>query len=546
MVDAIFTNGPIFTADAAGSWATSLAVSGDRIVAVGHDDVLELRTASTEIVDLRGRLLTPGFVDSHVHPAWGGLDMLRCDLAGTDVSRDAYLATIATYVAEHAHEPWLLGGGWAMAAFPGGTPLAADLDRIVPDRPAFLTNRDGHGAWANSVALRMAGITASTPDPADGRIERLADGSPSGTLHEGAMTLVNRLIPVESPERMREALVVAQRYLHSLGVVGWQDAILGDYGDAPNPGPTYLALASAGELTARVRGALWWERGRGVEQIPELVERREAWTAGTFTSTSVKIMQDGVAENFTAGMLEPYCDGHGHATTNDGLSFHDPAVLAEALPELELLGFQAHFHAIGDRAVRECLDAVAAARAANGWVDSRPHISHIQVVHPADRPRFRQLGVAANMQMLWAVFEDQMLELTIPFLGGEDAARVGWQYPFASLAAAGATLAAGSDWSVSTPDPWAAIHVGVNRTEPGTVGARPFLPSEALPLPTALSAYTAGSAWLNRWESGVLAPGRLADLAIASCDPFAGASDEIGDTANDETWVGGRRVYVRE
>ncbi|WP_144719975.1 amidohydrolase [Agrococcus jejuensis] len=546
MVDAIFTNGPIFTADAAGSWATSLAVSGDRIVAVGHDDVLDLRTASTEIVDLRGRLLTPGFVDSHVHPAWGGLDMLRCDLAGTDVSRDAYLATIAAYVAEHAHEPWLLGGGWAMAAFPGGTPLAADLDRIVPDRPAFLTNRDGHGAWANSVALRMAGITASTPDPADGRIERLADGSPSGTLHEGAMTLVNRLIPVESPERMREALVVAQRYLHSLGVVGWQDAILGDYGDAPNPGPTYLALASAGELTARVRGALWWERGRGVEQIPELVERREAWTAGTFTSTSVKIMQDGVAENFTAGMLEPYCDGHGHATTNDGLSFHDPAVLAEALPELELLGFQAHFHAIGDRAVRECLDAVAAARAANGWVDSRPHISHIQVVHPADRPRFRQLGVAANMQMLWAVFEDQMLDLTIPFLGGEDAARVGWQYPFASLAAAGATLAAGSDWSVSTPDPWAAIHVGVNRTEPGTVGARPFLPSEALPLPTALSAYTAGSAWLNRWESGVLAPGRLADLAIASRDPFAGASDEIGDTANDETWVGGRRVYVRE
>lgn len=252
-------------------------------------------------------------------------------------------------------------------------------------------------------------------------------------------------------------------------------------------------------------------------------------------------MQDGVAENFTAGMLQPYCDGHGHATGNSGMSFHDPEVLREALPRLDELGFQAHFHAIGDRAVRECLDAVEAARDA-GWRDTRPHISHLQVVHPDDVPRFASLGVVANMQMLWATHEPQMDELTIPFLGGEQAERVRWQYPFGDLARAGATLACGSDWSVSTPDPWAAIHVGVNRAD--AESTRPFLPEQALTLAQAVAAYTAGSAHVCGWDAGRLVPGALADLAIADRNPFAAPASEIGETRNAETWVGGVRVHA--
>ena len=257
-------------------------------------------------------------------------------------------------------------------------------------------------------------------------------------------------------------------------------------------------------------------------------------------------MQDGVAENFTAAMLEPYCDGHGHFTDNSGISFVDPAVLAEAVPILDAEGFQVHFHAIGDRAVRECLDAVERAIALNGRSDNRHHIAHIQVVHPEDVPRFRELGVAANMQSLWATYEPQMVELTLPFLGEP---RSAWQYPFGDLLRAGAVLAAGSDWSVSTPDPMAAIHTAVNRTaapghEEGEYDA--FLPEQAIDLATSLTAYTAGSAWVNHLDdvTGTIEVGKLADLVVLDRDPFAGPAEEIGATHALQTFVEGERVFA--
>lgn len=462
--DIVFTGrgGRAFLADAARSTAPAVGVTAGRISAVGHD-LGDLIGPGTEVVDLGGRLLVPGFQDAHVHPVWGGLDMLRCDLSPL-ATREEYLARIAEYVAQRPGDDWLLGGGWQMSAFPGGTPTAADLDTVVADRPAFLTNRDGHGAWVNSRALALAGITRDTPDPADGRIERDVSGAPTGTLHEGAMGLVNRLLPPEPAVRMTEALLQGQRYLHSHGVTAWQDAIVGtDYGDAGDPLPAYLAAAESGALTARVVGSLWWDRSRGLEQIDDLVARRAASSAGRFRARSVKIMQDGVAENFTAAMLEPYCDGHGHPGVGDGISFVEPELLKEAAARLDALGFTLHFHAIGDRAVRECLDAVEAALVRNGPRGNRHHISHIQVVHPDDIPRFRALDVTANMQMLWATLEPQMVDLTIPFLGE---IRAAWQYPFGDLLRSGAALAAGSDWSVSTPDPLAALHVAVNRQAP--------------------------------------------------------------------------------
>jgi len=543
--DLVFTGGPVFTANTVRSRARSVAVSGGRIVAVGGDEIGDLVGPSTEIVDLRGRMLIPGFQDAHVHPVWGGLDMLRCDLAELTTAEE-YLGAIGRFVAEHPDDAWVLGGGWQMSAFPGGTPTAAALDAVTGDRPAFFPNRDGHGAWVNSAALRLAGIDRDTPDPADGRIERDADGDPSGTLHEGAMSLVNRLLPEEPLERLTEALLVGQRYLHSFGVTAWQDAIVGSYGDAGDPGPAYLRAAADGTLTARVVGAIWWDRRAGLEQIPSILERRERYRGGRFAATSVKVMQDGVAENFTASMLEPYCDGHGHPTDNSGISFVDPAILNEAVPLLDAEGFQVHFHAIGDRAVRECLDAVEHAIARNGRRDNRHHIAHIQVVHPEDVPRFRELGVAANMQSLWAAYEPQMVELTLPFLGEP---RSAWQYPFGDLLRAGAVLAAGSDWSVSTPDPLAAIHTAVNRTAaPGHEEGDypdPFLPEQAIDLATSLTAYTAGSAWVNHLDetTGTIEAGKLADLVVLDRDPFAGPADEIGATRVLQTFVEGERVY---
>lgn len=543
--DLVFTGGPVFTANTVRSRTDGVAVRRGRIIALGAANAAELIGKNTEVVDLAGRMLTPGFQDAHAHPVSGGLGILRCDLSSAQTA-SGYLDLLGTYALAHPGKEWILGGGWSMSAFPGGTPTAAALDTVIADRPAFLPNRDAHGAWVNSAALRLAGIDRNTPDPADGRIERDSAGNPTGTLHEGAMNLVNRLIPVDPPELFVDALLEAQRHLHSQGITAWQDAIVGTYGDLRDPGPAYVAAATAGTLTARVVGAIWWDRTAGLEQIPSILERRERYRAGRFAATSVKIMQDGVAENFTAAMLEPYGDGHGHPSDNSGISFVAPEMLDQAVPQLDALGFQVHFHAIGDLAVRQCLDAVQATIARNGRGDNRHHIAHIQVVHPDDIPRFRRLGVAVNMQSLWATLEPQMVDLTLPFLGPERAA---WQYPFGDLMRSGAVLAAGSDWPVSSPNPLAAIHTAVNRMaapgfEEGDYEA--FLPEQAIDLTTSLTAYTAGSAWVNHLDAdtGTVEIGKFADFALLDRDPFDGPADQIGGARVVQTFVEGERVYA--
>jgi predicted amidohydrolase YtcJ len=501
-----------------------------------HDGV-----GDADVVDVAGGLVSPGFTDAHCHPIQGGLERTQCDLtAGT--TREEYLALVAEYAAAY-RGPWVAGGGWAMAAFPGGTPSAADLDTVVPDRPAILHNRDHHGAWVNSRALELAGIAAGTPDPSDGRIERLPDGRPQGTLHEGAVDVVAKLLPEMSPSEYVAGLAEGQRYLFSLGVTAWQDAIVGAYPGMADTGTTYHDAIESGALVADVVGALWWDRELGLSQVSDLVERRRSQTGGRFRATSVKIMQDGVCENFTAAMLTPYLDGHGHATGNAGHSFVDAEALKEAVVALCAEGFQVHMHCIGDRGTREALDAFAAAREAGHDSDLRHHIAHLQVVHPDDVPRFAELGVAANAQALWACHEPQMDELTIPFLGEE---RSTWQYPFGGLHRAGARLVMGSDWPVTSPDPLAAIHTAVTRMSYGEEG-EPFLPEQAVDLATAFEAYTSGSAWVNGRDridgAGVLAPGHAADLVVLDRDPFTGPAREIGATGVVSTWVGGREVF---
>ncbi len=509
-------------------------VEGDRIVEVRPGGFGARSARTSTVVD--AAFVAPGFVDAHVHPIQGGLERLRCDLSGHE-TREDYLRAIKEYADDNPDAEWILGGGWAMPAFPGGTPTAADLDTVVPDRPVLLPNRDHHGAWVNSRALEIAGIGALTPDPTDGRIERDADGRPSGTLHEGATSLVSRFLPRTTGEDYYAALMAGQSYLHSLGVTGWQDAIVGAYSGMDDPASTYETAAANGDLRSHVVGALWWERRLGVEQVADLVGRREAMTGGRFRATSVKIMQDGVAENGTAALLAPYLDRCGRPTHNSGHSFVDAAALRDAVQALDAAGFQVHVHAIGDRGAREALDAF---EGLDREGDRRHQIAHLQLIHPDDVPRFDRIGVAANLQMLWACEDDQMADLTIPFLGAE---RSAWQYPFGDLHRSGVRLVAGSDWPVSTPDPLQAMQVAVTRQEPG--GDRdPFLPGQSLDLATAFAAYTSGSAWVNhRDDAGVLAPGAVADLVVLDRDPFSGPSDQIGAARAVSTWIDGAAVY---
>ena len=552
--DLIFTGGQVYTvpadrremvrAAAGGSrpppWPSAVAGSPRSAVTVTLPAVAGGRTVR---IGLRGRPLLPGFQDAHVHPVFAGLTMLRCDLADAVDQADA-LRQVRAYAEAHPDREWIFGSGWRMEWFAGGTPARELLDSATGGLPAYLTNRDGHGAWVNSRALELAGLTAGTPDPADGRIERGPGGEPQGTLHEGAAPLVGRLVPRPTAQEQRRGLLLAQQHLHALGITAWQDAIVGDYLGYPDPLPAYLDAAADGTLTARVTGALWWDRSRGGEQLTDLLGRREAGQAGRFRAGVVKIMQDGVAENFTAGMIDPYLDGCGCQTSSSGLSYVDPADLAEQVTRLDAAGFGVHVHAIGDRAVREALDAFAAARAANIVSPGRHHIAHLQVIHPDDIPRFAQLAVTANVQALWAAHEPQMDELTIPFLGPQRSAR---QYPFGALLRAGARLAAGSDWAVTSANPLWGMHVAVNRTLPpgqGDPGAGPLLPGQALTLAEAMAAYTAGSAYVNYLdETGAVTPGYLADLVILDRDPFAGPEAEIALATVDATYVEGVQVY---
>jgi hypothetical protein len=540
--DVVFSEGPVLSGTGERVPDGTVAVRDGRIVATGSA-AAGLAGPGTERVSLRGKLLIPGFGDAHVHAVSGGLELGQCDLSQVTDPREC-LDTIVAYAAAHPDREWITGGGWSLESFPGGLPTAERLDQAVPDRPVFLLNRDHHGAWVNSRALDRARITAETPDPPGGRIERDSTGAPSGMLQEGAVDLVGALVPRPTEAELDEALLRAQRMLHSFGVTAWQDALVGEgLGLADNYG-AYRRAASSGALTARVRGALWWDRDQGAEQIPRLAERRAAGRIGRFDPGTVKIMQDGIIENGTAALLGPYRDPCGRPTGGAGMSFVDPELLPAYVTELDRLGFQVHFHSLGDRAVREALDALEAARAANGpdRGTGRHLLAHLQVVHPDDVPRFATLGAVANIQPLWACHEPQMDDFAIPMLGPE---RSRWQYPFADLLRSGAAVAAGSDWPVSSANPLEGIEVAVTRVAPGR-SAESFLPGQRLELAAALRAYTAGSAWACHLdETGVIRAGSLADLALLDRDPFAGPPGEIAATTVLATYVEGRQVYGR-
>ncbi|MEP7040769.1 MAG: amidohydrolase [Chloroflexota bacterium] len=519
-----------------------VAVANGRIVAVGsRAEVEPLIGSETRTIRLDGETLLPGFQDAHIHPVQGELTVMQCNL--NDLEADQFGAAIKDYAARHPERDWIVGAGWTVTDFPDATPRREALDALVRDRPAFLWSRDGHSAWVNSRALELAGITAATADPVGGRIVRDPDGSPCGTLREDAVPLVGELVPPASAEEHAAALAAVQRRLHALGITAWQDASVYNPVACAHQLEAYRVAAAAGTLRARVVASSFWDPRFGLEQVEGFLEQRERASVGRLQAGTVKIWVDGVVEGLTAAMLDPFLDERGEATDNRGLALVPPEPLRQAVIELDRAGLQVHLHAIGDAAVRSSLDAIEAARAANGPSDLRHHIAHIQVIHPDDIPRFAALGATANMQPIWACHEPTMDERTIPFLGAQ---RTAWQYPFSSLVRRGARLAGGSDWPVTSANPVLEIEVALTRISPDARSNQPFQPQECLDLDEALAAFTIGSAYVNHLDAvtGSIEVGKLADLALLDRNLRELDQTPIGEVTVQGTWLEGLEVFA--
>jgi len=517
----ILSNGTIHSMDIALANPDWVEIAEGRIVRTGQG-----KAPSGNHLDLAGRTLLPGFHDAHVHPSLGGLALIRCNLHDLSNLKD-FQAQIAACAQARPEATWILGGGWAMEDLPNGLARAEWLDAVVPDRPVYLGSSEGHAAWVNSKALELAGIDRHTPDPVDGRIERHPDGTPLGTLQEGAAYLVEKVLPPTQQSEVEQGIVAAQEMLLSLGITTWQDAWV-----EKTTHHAYQALDASGRLLAMATGSLWWERDRGMEQLPELIERAKE-VGRRYRPGSIKFMVDGVCENGTASMVHPYLGTH----DDRGLVFIPREMLLEAVPAAMAAGLQPHFHAIGDQAIRDALDAVAAGRPEHARV-VRPQIAHVQVVDPADIPRFAQLHVAANVQMLWACHDDTMVDLTTPRLGDH---RSRWQFPFRSLIDAGAIFACGSDWSVSTANPFPQMEVAVSRLMPGMEVS--FQKEQAITREEALQGFTTGAAWVNHEEtrSGSITAGKAADLIIVDQDPLE--TNDLASVRVEMTLTDGQVVF---
>lgn len=501
-----------------------LLIADGTISAVAERGELELPADAShlDVRDYTGRLILPGFQDAHLHASTGGLDLLTCDLSGC-TSADEVATTVRDYAAAHPELPWVIGGGWNRELYPAPDGPHRDmLDAIVPGRPAALAPYDRHGLWLNSAALAAAGIDADTPDPVGGYYRRSADGTPTGMVEEAALLAVRAVMPPVGDHELREAILAAEAHLLRFGITSIQDALVGTgLGMLDQHGP-YRDLVSRGMLTVRLTTALWWDPTRGVEQVAELVDRRRSLEAAAgpdrVIADTVKMMVDGT-----------------------GVLFMTEEQIREAITALDAKGFSIHAHSYGDATTRWVLDGIAAARAVNGTPPRHHHIAHLFVVADADLARFAELGVTANVQGFWSgspVPHEHLCDSTsIPDPQHHE-------YPFGQLLAAGAPLAAGSDWPVTTPDPLEAIRVAAG-CHPDHGVTHQVLERNRLDVNAMLTAYTAGSAHVNgRGDTtGRITPGFAADLAVIDQTSL---HDEraLRSARVVETWVGGRQVYA--
>lgn len=537
--DRVFVNGAVYTVDMRRSRAEAVAVRGGRIVKVGsNDEVRRLAGRATEVTDLGGAMLLPGFHDSHIHILIGVATKDDCDLLRLE-TQEAVRARIAecAALAGYGPERWVLGGGWSEWLWPDANPSRAELDAVFPDRPAYLVSSFGHAAWVNSRALELAGIDRTTPDPQDGVIERDAAGQPSGTLRDAAMMLVESRVPEPTVAQRLESVRAGIALAHSVGIT----AVIEPGLDEALIGPV-VALADAGELTLRTRASLSpiaWQPGSFDDGVFAFLERRGRWRRPDLDVDSVKVYMDGVIEYGTGALLEPYA----RKEFGTGPRFYSQADVDRYFTRFDAMGLAIHVHATGDAGIRRALDGFAAMRKANGMSDNRHHIVHLQLIHEDDRPRFAELGIAATFQPLWAYPDPAAIELDVPMIGQ---ARTDAMYPIGSLAKSGARVAAGSDYFVTDLNPLHAIEAAVTRQDPYTNAGPVLGAAERVDLDTMIAAYTINGAWLMglEKEQGSVETGKRADFVVLDRDLFAGPASAINEAKVLMTVVGGRTVYA--
>ncbi|MFZ5478013.1 MAG: amidohydrolase [Myxococcota bacterium] len=524
--DAVWTGGVVHTMEPGAPPAEAVGARDGAIAVVGSaEDVAACTGEGTRVEDLGGRVLLPGFVDAHTHPVWSGAELLTVDLYEVTTIEEA-LAAVAAYAASHPEEAWIQGGGWDAPTFEGQL-HRSQLDGVVADRPVFLASADGHSAWVNSEALAEAGVTADTPDPDGGAIERDEAGEPTDVLRETAVDLVAAYAPAYSDALVDEGLALALAEVHAYGITTLIDANAEDWVLA-----AYLRADAAGTLGVRVFGAVEALPGEGAGQIDAIVAMRAEYASPLVSVGAIKVYLDGVLESQTGYLLEPYEDG------SNGEPLFDDAELDAIFAAADEAGLQLHAHAIGDGAVRQLLDAV---ERIPGTRDRRPLAAHIELIDPLDVPRFAELGVLADFQPLWAYPDEYIVELTVPVIG-ED--RAGWLYPIGGVAAAGGTLVAGSDWSVSSMNPWEAVEVAVTRQDPEG-GGDVLTPDQRVDVDTILAAYTRDGARAVFAEDAVgsIAVGKRADLVLVDRDPWEVDASELSDVRVLATWVDGGEVF---
>lgn len=538
-VDLIVYNAKVFPADGTAPFEGAVAVRGNQILRVGQTrEVRRLRRPQTTEIDARGGTLLPGFNDAHLHLVSGGLGMDRVNLLEATTLEAIERAIVAFATANPTH-PWVIGRGWYYQPFPGGLPTRELLDRLIPDRPAYMTAYDGHTAWVNTRALELAGITKKTPDPVNGVIVKdPKTGAPTGVLKESAQDLVRRHLPEVTREDRKRALRRAIGEAHRLGITSVQNA-----SGSADEFELYDELRKSRELKLRVYSAISIGADLDDTRLAELEVLRAKYPDDPlFKTGAVKLMGDGVIESHTAAMLAPYAnrpDSAGHANIPD-------ETLRRAVTRLDARGWQVMIHAIGDAAIRQALDAYEAAARANPVPDRgrRHRIEHIETTDPADVPRFGALGVIASMQPFHANPSPNQIGVWAANIGPERASR-GWAY--ASIAAAGGRLAFGSDWPVVTLDPRMGLNMAVNRTTPEGTPEGGWYPGERVTLARALDAYTSGAAYasFDEQRKGRLAPGMLADLVVLSKDVFELPAARLLDAVVTHTIFDGRVVYER-
>ncbi|WP_419815095.1 amidohydrolase [Glacieibacterium sp.] len=483
-------------------------------------------TPDMKQVDAGGRTVMPGLIDAHGHVMELGYNALAVDLSGTTSLAQA-LARVTAYAKANPQARWIVGSGWNQERWPERRfPTAAELDRAVPDRPAYLTRIDGHAGWANNRAIALAKVVAATPDPAGGRIERGPGGAPAGVFVDAAKGLIEAVLPKPTEAEARRAFDKALQIMASVGLTQ-----VGDMGIDPDTWRLYRAYDAGHRLTVRIAAL-----AGGMDALATIAPKGPIdWTGDERLSLhGVKLYDDGALGSRGAFLKADYSDAPG----NRGLSFNTNAALRTAVDKAAGQGFQIAVHAIGDAANAQVLDAYATVPAATR-ARLRLRIEHAQIVDVADLPRFASLGIIASMQPTHATSDKGMAEARL----GE--ARLGGAYAWETLIRSGARFAGGSDFPVEPPNPFYGLHAAVTRQDRSGQPLGGWRVGEALTLTQALAAFTTGAAYASHSEThtGTLTPGKWADFIIVDRDPFKIAPGDLWKIKVEQTWVGGRRVF---